>query len=361
VPDLYPLILPFLRCIDAERAHRLSIAALRRGLFLPATPVQDARLRQRLWGLTFPSPLGLAAGFDKNAEALDALFVLGFGFVEVGTVTLRPQAGNPRPRLFRLPADGAVINRMGFNSEGAEVVLHRLRLRRERAAAGIVGVNIGPNRDSTDPAGDCARLVALFAPVADYLVVNVSSPNTPGLRDLQRRDALTMLLDRVLAARAAANSGVPLLLKVSPDLARDGRAAIAEVAMAHGIDGLIATNTTIARPAGLRSRHRGETGGLSGAPLAPLAACSLGAFRDLTGGRLPLIGVGGIGCGEEAWARLHAGASLLQLYTALVYAGPGLIAGINRTLLQKLQAAGVSSLAALPAATSSGPRAGTAP
>ena len=344
--DYYPMLARLLFRIEAERAHGLTIRALRSGL-VPAPPkVFDRRLEAVIGDLRFANPVGLAAGFDKNGEAVDALLGLGFGFVEVGTVTPRPQPGNPRPRLFRLPADEAVINRMGFNNDGAAAVARRLAVRRERGRGGIVGANVGPNRDASDPAADCAEAFAALAPFVDYVVVNVSSPNTPGLRDLQRRDALERLVNRVLDARARTAPAVPLFVKISPDSTHEERAAIADVALALGLDGLIATNTTIARPKGLADRSRGEAGGLSGRPLFAPATAALADLARFTRGRLPLIGVGGIASGDDAYVKISAGAVVVQLYTALVYRGPGLIAAINRRLVDNLRRDGHASVAA---------------
>jgi dihydroorotate dehydrogenase len=343
--NVYPLLWPLLRLSDAERAHGLAIAALRRGLVpMPPSPALRPRLKTRVWGISFANPIGLAAGFDKNAEVIGPLLRLGFGFVEVGTVTPQPQPGNPRPRLFRLPADHAVINRMGFNNDGMQAVAARLGRWREQGQPGIVGVNVGPNRDSADPVDDCRRLVAQFRGLADYLVVNVSSPNTPGLRDWQQRDALSRLAGAVCAARGT--FGPPLLIKIAPDGAADERAAIAEVALAAGIDGLIATNTTIGRPPGLTGRHREQAGGLSGRPLFAAATATLGDLYDLTGGRLPLIGAGGVASGGDAYAKIRAGASLVQVYTALVYQGPWLLARLLGDLDAALGRDGFSELAA---------------
>ncbi len=344
-PDLYPVLAGLLFRMDAEQAHGLTIRALRSGLVPAPQVVRDPRLATAVGDLRFPNPVGLAAGFDKNAEAVDALLKLGFGFVEVGTVTPRPQPGNPRPRLFRLPADRAVINRMGFNNDGAEVVGRRLAIRRERGRRGLVGANVGPNRDAPDPGRDCAAAFAALAPFVDYVVVNVSSPNTPGLRDLQRRDALERLVSRVLDARAQTTPAVPLFVKISPDTTHEERAAIAETALALGLDGLIATNTTISRPQGLVDPRRRETGGLSGRPLFAAATETLADLARLTQGRVPLIGVGGISSGDDAYAKIGAGAVLVQLYTALVYRGPGLIAAINRRLLDNLRRDGHVSVA----------------
>jgi dihydroorotate dehydrogenase len=273
------------------------------------------------------------------------LFRLGFSFVEVGTVTPRPQAGNPRPRLFRLARERALINRMGFNNDGLEAV--RARLEKLGRLPGPVGANIGANRDSRDPAADFVRCLVALCPLADYVTVNVSSPNTPGLRDLQRRDRLDALLGALLEARRSLGRGgeaKPLLLKIAPDLAPEHEEEIAEVALARGIDGLIISNTTIGRPDVLTGRHRDEAGGLSGAPLSSCSTAQVGRFFRLTGGRLPLIGVGGIGSGADAYAKIRAGASALQLYTALVYQGPGVIVRALAELDRLLAADGFARL-----------------
>lgn len=364
--DTYFIAGPLIRMLDAERAHRLAIFALRAGLVPPRSETADPVLAARVWGRDFANPIGLAAGFDKNAEVADAMLGCGFGFVEIGSVTLRPQAGNPRPRLFRLPEDGAVINRMGFNNEGIEVVARHLASRRERGAPGLVGGNIGPNRDAADPAAACAEAAAILAPLVDYLVVNVSSPNTPGLRSLQRRAALNELLARVREARDGVRMATPLLVKVAPDLSDDECNDIASVVLASGIDGLIATNTTIERPSDLRGRHRGEGGGLSGRPLFARSTEVLATFSRLTGGRLPLIGVGGVSSGADAYAKIRAGASLVQLYTALVWHGPALVGRIAAELAALLRRDGYASVAEavgadVPGHQANGVRAGTAP
>jgi dihydroorotate dehydrogenase len=289
----------------------------------------------RVAGLDFPSPVGLAAGLDKDARAPDAFLGLGFGFVEVGTITPLPQPGNPKPRLFRLEEDQAIINRMGFNSGGQEAAFERLRRRIGRP--GIVGVNIGANKDAADRIADYAAGVARMAPVASYLTINISSPNTPGLRALQDEGALDALLQAALAARPA--GGPPIFLKVAPDLEPADVDAIARVAMTRGVDALIVSNTTISRPQ-LRSRHANEAGGLSGAPLKDLALLRLRDFRSATGGRLPLIAAGGIASGADAWARIKAGASLVQIYSALIYRGPSLARTIVRELAALMRAEG---------------------
>jgi dihydroorotate dehydrogenase len=327
---LYPLVRPIVFALDAERTHRLTIRALRA---FPAglPPRQDPVLAIRVAGLDFPNPVGLAAGFDKDAEVHRQMLGFGFGFVEVGTLTPQPQAGNPRPRLFRLAEDRAVINRMGFNNGGFGPAGARLG----RPGRGLVGINIGANKDSADRIADYSAGARTMAPMADYLTVNVSSPNTPGLRALQDAGALEELLARVTAARGG--GGPPIFLKVAPDLEPAGIDAAARAAIEGGIDALIVANTTVSRPP-LRSKRRDEAGGLSGAPLKALALQRLKDFRAATGGALPLIAVGGIENGADAYARVRAGASLVQLYTALVYQGPGIaraIAGELRTLLSR--------------------------
>ncbi len=290
-------------------------------------------------GLHFPSPVGLAAGFDKDAEVPDAMLVLGFGFVEVGTVTPLPQAGNPKPRLFRLAEDQAVINRMGFNNAGQAAAIERLRRRKRR---GIIGVNIGANKDSADRIADYAAGVRTMAPVADYLAINISSPNTPGLRGLQDEGALVELLGEVREARA--EGGPPIFLKVAPDLETGDTERIVRVAIDMKIDALIVANTTVSRPP-LKSRFAGEAGGLSGAPLKPFALQALRNFRVASGGAIPLIAAGGIAGANDAWERICAGASLVQLYSALVYEGPGLARRIADGLAERLRRSGMASIA----------------
>src|SRR5207248_6015510 len=326
-----------------ETAHRLTLTALAAGLGGSSRPPDLPELRQRVWGLDFPNPIGIAAGFDKNAQAPEPLLRLGFGFVEIGTVTPRPQPGNPIPRVFRLEADGALINRMGFNSGGLDLVVQRMRARRHEA--GIVGVNVGKNRDSADAAPDYAEAVRRTAPLADYLVVNVSSPNTPGLRELQARAALEALLRQVLEARHQAGVRPPLLVKIAPDLTAEECADIAAVALATGIDGMIIANTTIARPPELRSPQASETGGLSGRPLFAPSTGLLSEMFRLTEGRLPLIGVGGVASAEDGYSKIRAGASLVQLYTALVFAGPALLDRIKTGLAALLRRDGFTSVA----------------
>ena len=347
MPNFYPLFRPVLRRLPREAAHALSLRALEMGLgslcvgsaaIRPDPPI----LGQRLWGLDFVNPIGLAAGFDKDARVPDAMLRLGFGFVEVGTVTPRPQPGNPKPRLFRLDEDRAVVNRLGFNSGGLDGVAAQLARRRR---AGIVGVNLGKNRDSADAAADYAEGIRRTAGLADYLVVNISSPNTPGLRDLQGRAALASLLGRLLDTRAQTGCPVPLLLKIAPDLSAAECADIADVALDAGIDGLIVANTTVARPAGLVSRHAGESGGLSGRPLFAPSTAVLADIYRLTQGRLPLVGVGGVASAADAYAKIRAGASLVQLYTALVFDGPSVVGRIKQGLAGLLRRDGFASVA----------------
>jgi dihydroorotate dehydrogenase len=334
-----------LRLLPPNVAHRLAIEALKRRLVPPDRRSDDPVLSTRLWDLDFANPLGLAAGFDKDAEAVDALIGLGFGFVEAGTVTPLPQPGNRRPNLFRLPEDRAVINRMGFPSRGVERFAANLAHRRR---PGIVGANVGRNRETTDEGGDFARCVAAVAGLADYLVVNISSPNTPGLRELQHGERLVRLLDCVTAARDRAVGGrkPPLLVKVAPDLDDAAMASIAEAACAAGIDGLIVANTTVARPNALRSANARQAGGLSGPMLFDPSTRALAAMWRFTEGRIPLIGCGGVASGADAYAKIRAGASLVQVYTALVYAGPGLVGRIKRELAGLLKAHGFPSVSA---------------
>jgi len=331
---------------DAETAHRATIRAL--ALLPPrALPIFPPSLAREIGGVTFPSPVGLAAGFDKDGEVPDAMLGLGFGFVEVGTITPRPQDGNPRPRLSRLVEDEAVINRMGFNNRGQADAFTRLARRKRRDPStslrtGVVGVNIGANKDSADRIADYVAGVAAMAPIADYLTVNISSPNTPGLRNLQAAGELVELLGAIAGARAKV--GPPIFLKVAPDLESGDHERIVRAAIDARIDALIVANTTISRPL-LKSRHAGEAGGLSGAPLKPLALDSLRAFRSASGGELPLIAAGGIASADDAWERIVAGASLVQLYSALVYHGPGLARRIADGLAERLAESGMSSIA----------------
>ena len=339
---LFPLIRPLIFCLDGERAHRLTIAGLKA---LPAgeAPKPDPVLGIRLCGLDFPNPVGLAAGFDKDAEIFAQILRLGFGFAEVGTLTPLPQPGNPRPRLFRLEEDRAVINRLGFNNGGLDAARRRLERRRAQAPwTGIVGVNVGANKDSSDRIADYVAGVRTMAPIADYLTINISSPNTPGLRGLQDKGALDELLSAVADERTV--GGPPVFLKLAPDLDREGIDDITDVAIARGIDALIVSNTTISRP-DLKSGFGGEAGGLSGAPLKNLALEKLRDFHSATGGEIPLIAAGGVETGADAFARIRAGASLVQLYSALIYEGPGLARRICAELRRLLEREGFRNLA----------------
>ncbi|WP_274427226.1 quinone-dependent dihydroorotate dehydrogenase [Chelativorans sp. YIM 93263] len=335
---------PFLFALDPERAHALSIAALKSGVPLCPAPSARPRLAVEIAGLHFPNPLGMAAGFDKNAEVPDALLSLGFGFAECGTVTPKPQSGNPKPRIFRLPDDRAVINRLGFNNEGHEAALRRLSARAGRG--GIVGINIGANRDSPDRMADYEEGVKTFAPLASYLAVNISSPNTTGLRALQGRESLAELLDRVMQARAATESEVPVFLKIAPDLSEEELSDIAGELTAKGMDGLIVSNTTLARE-GLQSTAARETGGLSGTPLFERSTIVLAKMRQLLGPAFPIIGVGGVNSAETAIEKIRAGADLVQLYTGMIYEGPGLPARIIEALDSHMAAEGRASITEL--------------
>ena len=328
-----------LRRLDPEAAHRLAIRALQWTPLSRPAP-DDPVLRTRLAGLTLSNPVGLAAGLDKNGEALHGLARLGFGFIECGSVTPRAQPGNPRPRLFRLSEDRAVINRMGFNNAGLDAFARRLAARPRDA---VVGANLGANKDTEDKAADYVAGLTRLKGLADYVVVNVSSPNTPGLRALQGRAALDDLLGRLAEARGG--DPTPVLLKIAPDLTPDEIALIVEAALDHRISALIVSNTTLDRPATLASAFRDEAGGLSGAPLKVRARAALKAAAEASNGRLPLVAVGGIDSGEEAYARILAGAAAVQVYSALIYAGPGLVGRIKRDLAARLTADGFSTIA----------------
>ena len=338
--SLYQLFRPLLFHLDAERAHGATIDLLKLRGGMGATPnlPETPTLRTRVAGLDFPNPVGLAAGFDKDAEVFGPMLGLGFGFVEVGTLTPRSQAGNPKPRLFRLVEDEAVINRMGFNNRGQADAEGRLS--RRRKLSGLVGVNVGANKDSGDRIADYVTGVRAMSAVADYLTINISSPNTPGLRQLQDEGALGELLSAVQGAR----TGKPMFLKVAPDLEGDDPDRIVRAALDHGIDAIIISNTTVSRPS-LRSRFASEAGGLSGRPLKPLALEALRKFRRASGGEIPLIGVGGIGNSDDAWERIRAGASLVQLYSAMVYEGPGIAKRIVSGLLDRLKREGFANIA----------------
>jgi dihydroorotate dehydrogenase len=336
---LYSLVRPLAFALDAEAAHRATIRALK---LMPARRPPDfpASLKSTVGGLEFPSPVGLAAGFDKDAEVPEQMLGLGFGFVEVGTITPKPQQGNPKPRLFRLRQDQAVINRMGFNNAGQAAAFQRLLGCTH--LHGIIGVNIGANKDSANRIADYVEGVRAMSAVARYLTINISSPNTPGLRQLQDEGALRALLSAVQEARDP--KGPPVFLKVAPDLGEAEPDQIVRIAIHHKIDAIIVANTTVSRPL-LKSKWRDESGGLSGAPLKPLALKALREFRSASGGEIPLIGVGGIATAEDAWDRIRAGASLVQLYSAMVYRGPGIARQIARGLAERLSSAGFANIA----------------
>lgn len=326
--SLYSLARPFLFKLDAEQAHGMTIRALKMGL-VPSCPTLKAdysELKTELWGRNFPNPVGMAAGFDKNAEVIGPLFNLGFGFVEVGTVTPKPQEGNPRPRIFRDPKNGAVINRMGFPNKGLKVFKDNISefLSQKPRPQGVIGINIGMNKDQDDPVKDYTVLIHHLGPLADYLVINISSPNTPGLRDLQQKENLAPFLDKLVEVRkkACRIDPPPLLLKLAPDLTKEQQEEIAEVVLNSGIDGLILTNTTLDRPDYLSSGFKDEKGGLSGTPVKEKSTEIVKNFAALTKGKLPIIGVGGISSAQDAQEKLDAGASLVQLYSGLVYEGP---------------------------------------
>ncbi len=333
--------LALLHRIDPETGHTIALKALRAGLTARPGPVTSPRLQTRLAGIDLPNPVGLAAGFDKNATALAPLSRTGFGFIEVWAATPRPQPGNPKPRLFRLTEDRAAINRFGFNNDGMEAIGARLALRPRDA---VIGLNLGANKDSTNRAEDFAAVLRHCGAHLDFATVNVSSPNTEKLRDLQGKAALSALLAGVMAARSALPRPIPVFLKIAPDLSPQELADVADVALTSGINGVIATNTTLSRD-GLHGPHASEAGGLSGAPLFEKSTRVLARLYDLTGGKLPLIGVGGIGSPEDAYAKIRAGASAVQLYTALVYHGLSLGAEIARGLDALLERDGFATVA----------------
>ena len=331
-----------LRKLPPETAHRTTLKLLRVSApLIGRTPPDDARLAVSALGLTFPNPVGLAAGFDKDALVPDAMLGLGFGFVECGTLTPRPQTGNPRPRLFRLAEDESVINRMGFNNRGMASAAARFAARPPR---GILGINIGANKDSADRIADYIAAFAILAPFADYIAVNVSSPNTPGLRDLQLRDGLVRLLGALVSERGHNNLRTPMFVKISPDVALHELDDITDVALRAGIEGIIVGNTTVTRPLSLKSAQADESGGLSGAPLFGPSTALLKETRARVGSRLVLIGVGGVASGETAYAKIRAGATLVQLYTALALQGPRLIGRIKQELLAFMERDGLATI-----------------
>ncbi|HYF07609.1 MAG TPA: quinone-dependent dihydroorotate dehydrogenase [Acetobacteraceae bacterium] len=343
-PRLASALMPLMRGMDPERAHNLALRGLALGLAGRDAGADDPALATRALGLAFRNPIGLAAGFDKDAVAVLPLMRLGFGFVEAGTVTPRPQAGNPRPRLFRLPEDRAVINRMGFNNGGIEGYAARLAAL-PRPLPAVLGANIGINKEGAEPERDYPALYAAVAPHADYVTVNVSSPNTPGLRDLQGEERLAAILDAIMARRATLPRQPPVLVKIAPDLAEEAVGAIVEAGAARGVAGLIVSNTTLARPETLRSAHRGEAGGLSGAPLFARSTEVLRIAHRAARGRMALVGVGGVSNGAEALTKIKAGASLVQLYTGFAYGGPAILRRIKDELAAALRREGFSAVA----------------
>ncbi|MGB0718831.1 MAG: quinone-dependent dihydroorotate dehydrogenase [Bdellovibrionales bacterium] len=344
--DLYRLARPVLFTIEPEKAHHLTLRAMRCGAAPSCGSVRDARLEQTIWGLKFPNPVGLSAGFDKNAEVIGPAFRMGFGFVEAGTVTPKPQSGNPQPRVFRDPANHAVINRMGFPNAGMNVFKDNVAafLARKPKPDGVLGINIGMNKTQTDPAKDYRALIKMLGPMADYLTINISSPNTPGLRDLQSREPLLALLSAVREERAqsCADPLPPLLLKLAPDLDDAQIEELAQAAIDGGVDGLILTNTTLDRPTRLDQTFAQEKGGLSGQPLTQKSTEVIRKFYAATQGKLPIIGVGGVETAAQAYAKIKAGASLVQVYTGLIYRGPRIAAQINAGLLDLLAQDGFS-------------------
>lgn len=341
------LTLPLLLALEPETAHELTLKALELGLYPRCGSEKNPALGHSIFGLSFPNPIGIAAGFDKDARVPDAVLALGCGFAEIGTTTPKPQAGNPAPRVFRLVPERAVINRLGFNNEGHAAALRRLR---QRAPRGIVGINVGANKESSDRVGDYVAGIEAFYDVASYFTVNISSPNTPGLRDLQAPDALDELLSRVMGVRsqkmAAGGPRRPIVVKLAPDLAEEAVGAVAGLLVQHGVDGIAVSNTTLARP-GLTSAAAQEAGGLSGRPLFQRSTVMLARMYQTTDGRVPLIGIGGIDSPETALAKIEAGASLLQLYTGLIYEGPGLIGRITASLAKTCADRGVKSISEL--------------
>lgn len=343
--DYYSLVGRFARLLPAETAHEAAIAALKNSFIPPQNPLHHPALETVCFGLSFRNPVGMAAGFDKNAEVVEALSKQGFGFVEAGTVTPLPQPGNPRPRLFRLPEDEAVINRLGFNNKGVHAFVENLIKQRPSC---IIGANIGKNKDSLDAMYDYATSLEAVYMHADYITVNISSPNTVGLRDLQQKISLSELIKVVSKKReeleAKHKRHVPVLYKIAPDLSAEDKEGIVDVALAHRVEGLIVTNTTTTRPDSLKSCHAGEKGGLSGRPLFALSTATLRDIYKLSGGKIPLVGVGGIASAEDAYAKIRAGASLVQLYSALVYQGFGLVRQINEGLIKLLERDGLKNI-----------------
>ncbi len=347
--DLYPFIRPLLFTMSAERAHHLTLCAMKMGVFPKIRSVHDPALEVNLWGLKFSNPVGLSAGFDKNGEVIGQSFSLGFGFIEAGTVTPKPQDGNLPPRIFRDVPNNAIINRMGFPNKGMDVFKANVSkfLSARPRPDGVVGINIGMNKTQKDPAKDYCLLIRVLGPMADYLAVNISSPNTPGLRDLQRKEPLTELLSALMEERkkSCGDHPPPLLVKLAPDLEEDQQGEIAAALMNAKIDGIILSNTTLARPDYLNGEFASEAGGLSGAPLTDRSTDIIRNFYRLTKGSIPIVGVGGISNGDEAYAKIKAGASLLQLYSSLAFQGPAVASCINKKLLCNIKADGYDNIA----------------
>lgn len=346
--NLYNILRPILFKFDPEAAHNATLKAMRLGL-IPAQPRIDApELEQTLWDLKFPNPIGLAAGFDKNAEVMRSSFKMGFGFVEIGTVTPKPQSGNPRPRVFRDPDNGAVINRMGFPNAGMRVFKDNLEkfLSHKKRPKGVIGINIGMNKDQKKPAQDYAALIKMLGPMADYLTINISSPNTPGLRDLQRREPLLELLSTIKDERkkACGNHPPPILVKLAPDLDESQCEELAGTVIDAGIDGIILTNTTLDRPNALNEGFREEKGGLSGQPLTDKSTNIIRTFYRLTNGAIPIVGIGGVSNGQQAYDKIKAGANLVQLYTSLVFKGPSVAYYVNSELSHLLKTDGFTNI-----------------
>lgn len=346
--NFYPLLKPVLFKIDAEKAHHLTLNVLKSGLMPCPAPIDEPILQSEVCELQFPNPVGLSAGFDKNAEVIGPAFRMGFGFVEAGTVTPKPQGGNPKPRIFRDPVNGAVINRMGFPNGGMDVFKGNLEefLAKKKRPQGVIGLNIGMNKTQTDAAKDYSVLIRNLGPMADYITVNISSPNTPGLRNLQSREPFLELTKAILDERknACGDSLPPVFVKLAPDLTQEQQEEMAQAALDSGIDGLILTNTTLARPDYLPEEFRSEAGGLSGRPLTQSSTDIIRSFYNLTGGKLPIIGAGGITNGQDAYDKIRAGASLVQLYSSLVFEGPFMINYVNNELAALLKRDGFSSI-----------------
>jgi len=345
------IAMPAFRIFSAETAHNLGIKLAKYKIVPRPQKADTPLLTTKVWGKSFPNPVGLAAGYDKHGEAVDGLLTMGFGFVEVGSVTPEPQPGNAKPRVFRLTGDEAVINRYGFNSDGHDAVYERLSQRKHSQNdkdSGLLGINLGKNKESPDAVNDYVKGVEKFGNIADYLVVNVSSPNTPGLRDMQKQEVLANLLDKVVEARNKLEKipKPPLLVKIAPDLTEDDRRNIANIVTRpkSGVDGLIISNTTIARPDSIQSKHSSETGGLSGKPLREMSTDVIRDMYRLTNGQIPIVGVGGVSCGEDAYAKVRAGASLIQLYSALIFLGPPVLDKIKQELEDCLLKDGYSHL-----------------